>query len=92
VTDGCSAGWEKTYSRVNARPAGHPDALPQQRHPRAADAAFADDKPDDTGTFISQGLGHQSYSPTYDQAAPQRLRQDLAVVDGAGPGDHLLMR
>jgi hypothetical protein len=35
---------------------------------------FADDKSDDVGTSISQGLGHQSYSPTSDQA----LRDALA--------------
>jgi hypothetical protein len=34
---------------------------------------FVDDKSDDVGTFISQWLGHQSYSPASDQA----LRSDL---------------
>jgi hypothetical protein len=36
---------------------------------------FVDDKSDDVGTFISQGLGHQSYSPTSDQAIRNALEK-----------------
>jgi hypothetical protein len=71
---------ERHLSR--ARPAGDADPLPQQRHHRLRMLPFVDDKSDDVGTFTSQGVGHQSYSPTSDHG----LRNALGKTWSPGGG------
>jgi hypothetical protein len=58
VTNELLAGLGEHLSRVNACSAGHPDPVPQLGHPRLHTLTFVEDKVEDVGTFISQGLGH----------------------------------
>ena len=56
--------------------------LSNDRH-RLRMLAFIDDESADVATFVIQGLGHQSYSTTSDQAIRNGLGQEL-VAPGAG--------
>jgi hypothetical protein len=54
---------------------------------------FVDDKSDNVGTFVSQGLGHQSYSPMSDQAIRNALEKtwsprERAKMYALGCPDH----
>jgi hypothetical protein len=50
---------------------------------------FPDDKSDEVDPFISRGLGHESYSPTSDQALRsvlgRRTVREKADLSVAGP-------
>jgi hypothetical protein len=71
----CSRGWGRTSTLSGcARPATLICYLSNDPH-RLRMLPFVDDKSEDVGTYISQGLGHQSYSPTSDQALRNALEK-----------------
>ena len=59
---------------MHARPATLIRCLSNDTH-RLRMLPFVDDKSDDVSTFISQALGHQSYSPASDQALRNALEK-----------------
>jgi hypothetical protein len=44
---------------------------------------FVDHKSDDLGTFISQGVGHESYSPASDQALLNAIEKTCSPLERA---------